>query len=74
MKEYYTVPYAVYTDLVTKNCPNYLDEIYVLLKTHGVHMRSSYQNINVPCRKTNVGQKSLSYMLLLIFGTILTRH
>ena len=64
MKEYPTVPYAEYTDFFVKNCPNYFDEIYVLLKTYGVHTRSSCQNINVPCRKINVGQKSLSYMLV----------
>ena len=46
----------------TKSCPNYFDEIYVPLETNGVHMRSSYQKLNVPHRKTNVGQKALSYV------------
>ena len=32
MKEYYTAPYVVYTDFLTKNCPNYFDEIYVFFK------------------------------------------
>ena len=45
-----------------KNCPNYFDEIYVPLETNGVHTRSSYQKLNVPHRKTNVGQKALSYV------------
>ena len=62
MKEYHTVPYSVYTDFFTNNCPKYFDEIYVPIETHGVHTRSSYQNINVPCRKTNVEQKVLSYV------------
>ena len=47
---------------LTKNCPNYFDEIYVPLETNGVHTRSSYQKLNVPHRKTNVGQKALSYV------------
>ena len=46
----------------TKNCPNYSDEIYFPLETNGVHTRSSYQKLNVPHRKTNVGQKALSYV------------
>ena len=44
----------------TKNCPNYLDEIHVPLETNGVHTHSSYQKLNVPHRKANVGQKALS--------------
>ena len=44
----------------TKNCPNYFDEIRVPLETNGVHTRSSCQKLNVPHRKTNVGQKALS--------------
>ena len=51
-----------YIQVFTKNCPNYLDEIYVPLETNGVHTRSSYQKLNVPHRKTNVGQKALSYV------------
>ena len=46
----------------TKNCPNSFDEIYVPLEANGVHTRSSYQNLNVPYRKTNVGQKALFYV------------
>ena len=45
-----------------KNCPNYFDEIYVPLETNGVHTRSSYQKLNVPHGKTNVGQKALFYV------------
>ena len=45
-----------------KNCPNYFDEIYVPLETNGVHTGSSYQKLNVPHRKANVGQKALSYV------------
>ena len=40
----------------------YFDEIYVPLETNGVHTRSSYQKLNVPRPKTNVGQKALSYV------------
>ena len=46
----------------TKNCPNYFDKTYVPLETNGVHTRSSYQKLNVPHQKTNVGQKCLSYV------------
>ena len=46
----------------TKNCPNYFDEIYLPLETNGVHMRSSYQKLTVPHRKTNSGQKAISYV------------
>ena len=46
----------------TKNCPNCFDEIYVLLETNGVYTRSSYQKLNIPHRKINVGQKALSYV------------
>ena len=46
----------------SKNCPNYFDEIYVPLETNGVQTCSSYQKFNVPHRKTNVGQKALSYV------------
>ena len=45
-----------------KNCPNYFDEIYVPLETNGIHTRLSYQKLNVPHRKTNVGQKALSFV------------
>ena len=44
----------------TKNCPNYFDEINVPVETNGAHTRSSCQKLNVPYRKTNVGQKGLS--------------
>ena len=43
----------------TKNCPNYFDEIYVLLETNGVHTRSSYQKLVVPHRKKKCWTKSL---------------
>ena len=59
--------YRIYK-VFTKNCPNYFDEIYVPLKTHGVHTRLSYQKLNVPHRKTNVGQKAY-FMLVPHFGT-----
>ena len=41
--------------------PNCFDDIYVPLEINGVHTCSSYQKLNVPCRKTNVGQKTVSY-------------
>ena len=56
MKEYHIVPLCSIYTFFTKNCPCYFDEIYVPLETNGVHTRSSYQKLNVPHRKTNVGQ------------------
>ena len=35
---------------------------YVPLETNGVHTCLSYQKLNVPHWKTNVGQKVLSYV------------
>ena len=55
-----------------KNCLNYFDEIYVPLESNGVHTRSPYQKLNVPHRKSNVGQKPY-LMLVPCFGTIYTR-
>ena len=52
----------LYHKFFTKNCPNYFDEIYFPLEINGIHTRSSYQKLNVPHRKTNVGQKALSYV------------
>ena len=46
----------------TKNCLNYFDETYVPLEINEVHTHSSYQKLNVPHRKTNVGLKALSYV------------
>ena len=60
MKEYHNVLYAVYTNFF-EELP-YFDAIYVPLETNGVHTRSSYQKLNVPHRKTNAGQKALSYV------------
>ena len=56
MKEYHNILYAVYIIFFTKNCPNYFDEICVLLETNGVHTLSSYRKLNVPHRNANVGQ------------------
>ena len=46
----------------TKNFPNYFGEIYVPLEVKGLHTCSSYQKLNDPHRKANVGQKALSYV------------
>ena len=46
----------------TKSFPNYSDEIYVPLDLNGIHTCLSYQILNVPHRKTNVGQKALSHV------------
>ena len=54
----------------TKNCPSYFDEIYLPLQTNGVHMRSSYQKLTVPHRKTNSGQKAISYVGLSLWNNL----
>ena len=54
----------------TKNFPNYFDEIYVPLETNGVPTHSSYQKLNVPHQKTNVGQKALSYVGPLLWNNL----
>ena len=41
---------------------SYFDEIYVPLETNEIHSRSSYQKLNAPHRKTNIGQIALSYV------------
>ena len=35
---------------------------YIPLEINGVHTHLSYQKLNVPHRKANVGQKALSYV------------
>ena len=48
--------------ILTENCLNYFEQRYIPLETNGVRTRSSYQNLNVPHRKKNVGQKLLYYV------------
>ena len=48
--------------ILTKIGPYYSEEIFVLTETNVVQARSSYLKLNVPCRKTNVGQKTLYYV------------
>ena len=54
----------------TKNFANYFVEIYVPLETNGVPTHSSYQKLNVPHQKTNVGQKALSYVGPLLWNNL----
>ena len=70
MKEYYNVLYAVYTNFLLRNYPNYFDEIYVPLETNGVHTRSSYQELVVPHRKKKMLDKKPYLMLVSDFGKI----
>ena len=53
----------------TKDCPNYLEKIYVPTETNELHMRSSYQKSNALRRKANRGQKDF-LMLVNYFETI----
>ena len=56
--------------ILTKNCPNYFDQRYIPLEPNRVRTRSSYQNLNIPHRKTNVGQKSLYYVGSLLWNNL----
>ena len=47
---------------LAKDCPNYFDEIYVLLEINGIHKGLSYQKLNVPHQKSNVRQNGLSHV------------
>ena len=69
MKEYQCSLCSIYK-FFTKNYPNYFDDIYFPLETNGVHTCSSYQKLNVPYRKTNFGQKALSYVGLSIWNNL----
>ena len=42
----------------------------VIIEANGVHMCSSNQKLNVPCRKTNFGQKGLSYIGVLRWNNL----
>ena len=53
----FSVQRILYFYLELSNC---FDEIYVPLEINRVHTRSSYQKLNVPDRKLNVGQKGIS--------------
>ena len=59
MKEYHNGLYAVYTNFLLKTVLTILMR-YMFLQNLD-HRRSSYQKLNAPHRKANVGQKSLSY-------------
>ena len=62
MKEYYNVLYAVYTSCLLSIVLTKFDKIYVPLEVNGVHTRWSYQKLNGPHLKANVGPKALSYV------------
>ena len=46
----------------SKSCPDYFDELYFPAEVTGVRTRSSYQKLNLPRRKTNIGVQALSYV------------
>ena len=56
----FSVQRILYFYLELSNC---FDKIYVPLEINRVHTRSSYQKLNVPDRKLNVGQKGISYVV-----------
>ena len=56
-----------------KNCgPEYLDEIYFPADQIGMCTRFSYQKLQIPRRKTNMGMKSLSYVAPTFWNTLPT--
>ena len=67
MKEYHNGLYAVYTSLLSLQCIlrillTILMRYMLLMLCNGIHTRSLYQKLNVPCRKANIEQKLLSYV------------
>ena len=56
-----------------KSCgPEYLDEIYFPADQIGMCTRFSYQKLQIPRRKTNMGMKSLSYVAPTFWNTLPT--
>ena len=46
----------------SKSFPDYFDELYFPAEVTGVRTRSSYQKLNLPRRKTNIGVQAVSYV------------
>ena len=46
----------------TKQCPSYLNEVFELACPNNLRTRNSYLKLNCPFRKTNMGQKALSFI------------
>ena len=66
MKEYYNVLYAVYTNFLLRIALTilmrymFLEKLMEFTRVH--HKKCSSYQLNVPHRKTIVGQKALSYV------------
>ena len=45
-----------------QTCPHYFDELFFPGENSGISTRYSYQKLKIPRRKTNIGQKALSYV------------
>ena len=46
----------------TKQCPSYLNEVFELACPNNLRTRNSYLKLICPFRKTNMGQKELSFI------------
>ena len=47
-----------------EQCPNYLNEVFDFFDDieNNFQLRGSFQKLKCPCRKTNMGQPTLSYI------------
>ena len=45
-----------------EQCPNYLNEVFDVATESNFQLRSSFQKLKCPFRKTNNGQNALSYI------------
>ena len=54
--------YAITFNFVNKNCPFYLNEIFEFSRHCRTDTRNSFAKLKHPFRKTNTGQKALSYI------------
>ena len=53
---------AITFKFVNENCPFYLNEIFEFAPQCRIDTRNSFSKLNHPFRKTNTGQKTLSYI------------
>ena len=63
MKIYLNIKYSSCSNkFVDKNCPFYLNEILEFAPQCRIDKRNSFAELNHSFRKTNTGQKTLSYI------------
>ena len=53
---------AIKFKFLKNSCPHYLNEVYEYAPQCRIESRSNFAKLKVPFQKTNIGQKSLSYI------------